>query len=456
MISLSFFGGVGEIGGTKILLTDVDSKIWLDFGRSFTMGEDYYTRWLQPRSSNGLGDYFEFNLLPKISNLYSKKMLEKTDLKYGDPQFDAVFITHAHADHVSDIQFIDPLIPIYTGAGTKIFMEAMEKTSSFTNYGIHDYKTFRTGDKIQLNSIEIKPIHVDHSIPAAYGYIIYTSEGCVVYTGDLRNHGPRYDMTQEFLEAAEDSKPMVMITEGTRMADKDRRKNLSEKQVQKGVYEKCQRADKNKKTIYYTHGPRDMDRLRTFYSIAKTCNRKLIVNTKTAFLLNRLVEDKHLNLPDPHTDDIVSIYFKKKRSGKYDDKDYYTWEREFLDKLITPQDLKKNPESYIVSLNFYDFAELIDIRPEPRSFFIYSMSEHFGEENIEEKVMHNWLQHFSLQYHQLHASGHLSRQELSEAIEKINPKKLFPVHTENPNMFIEFHNQTISPILGDQYMIRND
>jgi ribonuclease J len=36
-----------------------------------------------------------------------------------------------------------------------------------------------------------------------------------------------------------------------------------------------------------------------------------------------------------------------------------------------------------------------------------------------------------------HVSGHASRPELKELIEKINPKLLFPVHTERPDVFAE-------------------
>ena len=35
MTSLTFYGGVNEIGGNKILLEDRDTKIFLDFGQSF-------------------------------------------------------------------------------------------------------------------------------------------------------------------------------------------------------------------------------------------------------------------------------------------------------------------------------------------------------------------------------------------------------------------------------------
>jgi ribonuclease J len=398
MVSLTFHGGVNEIGGNKILLEDGDTRIWLDFGKSFTVGEDYYTSWLQPRRSNGLKDYFEFNLLPRIPGLYSQEALANTDLQHEEPSHDGVFISHAHADHVTHITFIDPEIPVYTGAGTKLFMEAMEKTSAYANYGNHDYRSFRTGGKIRLDSLEIEPIHVDHSIPAAYGYLIHTLEGCVVYTGDLRAHGPRHDMTQEFLEAAEYNEPIAMITEGTRMARRGKRRHLSESQVLNGVFKICEEADKDRKTVFYTHGPRDMDRLRTFSTAAEGCGRKMVVNAKTAHLLNRLIEDQNLDLPDPLRDDTIAVYYKKKRSGTYSEKDYYTWERDFLEAIVTPEDLNNNPQKYIVNLSFYDLAELIDIRPEAGSPFIYSMSEPFGEDNLEEKVMHNWLTHFGLRY----------------------------------------------------------
>jgi len=63
MVKVTFYGGVNEIGGNKILLEDRKVKIMFDFGQSFTFGADYFTGYLAARSVNGLGDYFEFNLL---------------------------------------------------------------------------------------------------------------------------------------------------------------------------------------------------------------------------------------------------------------------------------------------------------------------------------------------------------------------------------------------------------
>ncbi|MEN3017416.1 MAG: MBL fold metallo-hydrolase RNA specificity domain-containing protein, partial [Candidatus Methanosuratincola petrocarbonis] len=58
-----------------------------------------------------------------------------------------------------------------------------------------------------------------------------------------------------------------------------------------------------------------------------------------------------------------------------------------------------------------------------------------SEEDISEEVLQNWVKHFGLEFHQMHASGHLSKEQLEWLVEMIAPKKIFPVHTENPQLF---------------------
>ncbi|MGC9345579.1 MAG: MBL fold metallo-hydrolase [Candidatus Bathyarchaeales archaeon] len=433
MVSLTFYGGVNEIGGNKVLLEDKKVRVFLDFGQSFTMGCDFFTGWLTPRAVNGLGDYFEFGLLPKLKGLYAEKQLRFTDVPYVKPKFDGVFLSHAHFDHVNHIQFLDPEIPVYLGAGAKLFLEAMEKTSSFCDYGEHrHWETFRTGDKVKVGDVVVEPVHVDHSIPAAYGFLVHTSEGTIVYTGDLRMHGPRKDMTEEFTDKARECEPVAMICEGTRMVEVEKRKNYSERQVETLSGKVVSSTDK---IVFVTRYSRDTDRFRSFYNVAKNNGRKIVVSPKTAYLLSKLVEDPRLDLPDPLKDENILVYFKRKKSGEFDEGDYYVWEREFMDKMVTYEFVHENQSSLVMDLDFYQFAELIDIKPDPGSHFIHSMSEPFSEEDIEDVVMHNWLDHFRIRFHQLHASGHMNRQQLTGLINYVKPKKIFPIHTENQRLF---------------------
>ena len=450
MVSLTFYGGVDEIGGNKVLLEDGDVRVFLDFGQSFTLGCEFFTGWLSPRAVNGLGDYFEFGLLPKLKGLYAEEQLQFTDVPYVKPRFDAVFLSHAHFDHVNHVQFLDPEIPVYLGSGTKLFLEAMEKTSSFCRYGEQQYRTFRTGDKIKVGNIAVEPVHVDHSIPAAYGFLIHTSEGTVVYTGDLRAHGPRKDMTEEFADKARESEPVAMICEGTRMVEKEKRKNYSEQQVEKLSDKVVSSTDK---IVFVTRYSRDMDRFRSFYNVAKNNGRKMVISLKTAHLLGRLVEDRRLDLPDPLKDESILVYYKRKKSGGFEEKDYYVWEREFMEKIATYEFVHKNQSKLVMDLDFYQFAELIDIKPSPGSHFIHSMSEPYSEEDIEDQVMHNWLDHFKMRFHQLHASGHLNRDQLTSLINYIKPKKIFPIHTENQQLFKKISSNVQTIKYGKEYTL---
>jgi hypothetical protein len=131
----------------------------------------------------------------------------------------------------------------------------------------------------------------------------------------------------------------------------------------------------------------------------------------------------------------IRVYYKKKKSGTYSEKDYFPWERKFMDKMVDCKYVRKNQGKIIMDLDFFQFAELIDIKPKVRSEFIHSMSEPFSEEDIEDQVMHNWLDHFKMNFHQVHASGHMSKEQLVEMVKEIQPKRAFPVHTENQKLF---------------------
>ena len=451
MVTLTFYGGVNEIGGNKILLQDKKTKILLDFGQSFTFGANYYAGYLSPRDLNGLGDYLEFDLLPRIKGLYSKEMLASTDLAYAEPEISCVFLSHAHFDHVEHIPFLDPQISICLGVGTKLFLEAMEETGYFADYGEHPIcNKFRTGQKLKIDDLTVEPIAVDHSIPAAYGFIVHTSKGAVVYTGDLRRHGPRKDLTENFIEKAKEARPGALICEGTRMVEHETRQNYSEDQVEKISKDIVSGTDK---AVFVMHAGRDIDRFRTFYEVAKASNRKFIITPKTAHLLCKLIADEHLTVPDPLKDEHLAVYYKRKKSGTYDEKDYFVWERKFMSKLVDCTFVRKSQSKLIMQLDFNQFAELVDIKPEPGSHFIHSMSEPFSEEDIEDQVMHNWLDHFKIHFHQIHASGHMNKDQLVEMVKEINPKIAFPVHTEHQQLFKTLCNNMKLIEMGKEYNV---
>jgi hypothetical protein len=64
-MKLTFYGGIREIGGSKVLLQDKNTAIFLDFGKTYHESSKYFEEFLNPRVVHGLKDYLELGLLPK-------------------------------------------------------------------------------------------------------------------------------------------------------------------------------------------------------------------------------------------------------------------------------------------------------------------------------------------------------------------------------------------------------
>lgn len=73
---LIFYGGVNEVGGNKILLSDSDTNIFLDFGKGFSRRAKYFEEYLNPRTANGIVDFIEMGIIPDIEGIYRDDLLE--------------------------------------------------------------------------------------------------------------------------------------------------------------------------------------------------------------------------------------------------------------------------------------------------------------------------------------------------------------------------------------------
>jgi ribonuclease J len=435
MVSLTLFGGVGQIGGNKILVEDGDTRVFFDFGEPFRFLDKYFVDFLKPRDGRfGLRDYFHFDLLPKTPGLYDEEWIADTDLRYVPPEFDAIFISHMHFDHAMHLKFADRSIPVHLGAAANTIRKSWAKTSlGNADFGEHEFCEFRTGQKVKVGSVEVEPVHVDHSTPGAYGFIIHTSEGTLVYTGDLRLHGPRNDMTVEFIERAAEAKPVAMLCEGTRVAPVDNRQNLSEQAVAKKALELVGGTRKLAIVSFY---PKDVDRMRTFRDVAKATGRKFVVSAKVAHLMGELSKDDRIDVPDPLKDPSMLVYVR--RMAKPEKVPY---ENEYVkmmgksDHVVDSSFVRSNQQKLIFHSDFMQLTELIDVAPAPGSLFVRSKSEPFEEDDIQEDVLQNWIAKFGLDFQQAHASGHASMDEIFQLVDRISPKTVVPVHTEHPDMF---------------------
>lgn len=477
MVKIDFYGGVDEIGGNKILISSDSTSIFFDFGMSFNKANEFFSEFLQPRKGNGVMDFIEMGLLPRIKGIYREDYLEHCGIQsQTNPSVDGLLLSHAHMDHSAYIHHLRSDIPLYMTEDSYLILKVLEETSA-VSFGetLRYKKTFHytpktRGDgykklsgkeadvdrdvvvvepykKFEIGDLKIRSAPVDHSLPGASAFILENNDESMIYTGDLRFHGRKPKITHKFVKEAKKANPKVMISEGTRI-------DTTDTETEEDIEIKAKTVISDHNGLVIVNFPvRDLDRLLTFHRVAKDSDRILVVNLKQAYLL-KLFSGKGY----PELDE-VAVYVPTRGWGLIDDasffciegewrcgsdmeqfskiSDYKNWEREFIenDNAVNYKDIREEPEKYLFRCDSFELKELIDIKPE-NAIYIKSVTEPFDEEmEFDENRINNWLKHFNLHPVKMHVSGHASGPELLDMIRKIQPEILIPIHTTKKEMF---------------------
>jgi len=486
-ISITFLGGVNEVGGNVVLLEDFvyDVKIFIDFGIKIGKYYNNYERGEHPSSIDELINLF---LIPNenhisIHNLYTNEFSnikirhkngeknKQKSIDYLNPSnLDAILISHSHKDHFFGLSFVNRSIPIYTGVVTKKIIEAFYKSSKTTidnNFAGLNWKTFRTGEILDIKGLKFVPFHVDHSIPAAYGFIIYTSAGPIVYTGDFRMHGPLSRMTFEFLQEAKTNKTCLssnkLTEEQKQLVSRGVKVLICEgTKIHKGIVESEQEVE-DSLTKLFENNPFDFilvkydridwDRFRTFSHIAKRYRWKYIITEKDAYFYYLLNKDAiHETMMDPNILKDEHIYILKRGEVKFD------WQEKIRQviynnnqghRFMSYQDLNQLDEKYFVYITHLNPILMNHLNFNRKGLFISSMIDPYAEEFWDNtKTIKCRLEQFGIPSYRIHASGHATPHDIINFIEEVQPEILIPIHTEHPEFFKKlFKNSNINVIL---------
>ncbi|MEM0443701.1 MAG: MBL fold metallo-hydrolase [Candidatus Caldarchaeum sp.] len=434
------YGGAGRIGGNKILLEE-EGRVFLDFGVDFNARNAYFSMFLRPRSFALVEDYVLTGVVPAIKGLYGDETTPN-HLRDEQPFVEAVVVSHGHIDHYGHVGLLRPDIPVYMGEGAKALVQAREEVRQARGEVLVDdeagrtINTFRTGDVFEAAGMRIHPVHVDHSIPAAYGLIVEGRGGAVAYTGDLRMHGPRRDMTDEFIEKCRRMGVETLIVEGTRIGDAA---SMSEEDVRREMSLVMQRSEDKLAAVVV--GAMDFDRLSTVLKVAEENDRIPAISMHHAQILKKLGSGKlRIEVPMIAEGRIV-VYLERRGTGTYSKSDYPRWMKALAnaEPTVREEDVKEQPSRYILVLSkAEDIIDLAGLRPSPKSPFILATSEpHSEEQIIEMDKIKNWVELLGLEMHHIHSSGHASGPDILDLIMRVGPRKVVPVHTESPEMFVE-------------------
>ena len=433
-LNIKFYGGVREIGGNIICIEYDDSRIILDIGLSFSKYKAFY-EW-PTRKHKGIEEMIKLGVAPDINGLFTRW---KDPYTWIDTETNimGILVSHAHLDHIGLLSQINRMIPVYVGETTGLIEDIRREIGRHNPYESYEgivTKKFRTGSTIKLDPFIIKPIHVDHSIPGAYAFLIETPEGNIIYTGDYRLHGEIYgkrSLTEDMIEEGEKKDIELLITEGTRFHDSSLNSELDVYKSMKKIFAS------HKGMILINFSLLDIDRFKSFEK-ALTESGKIAVLSDRHFLYiwNLIKKDHVLSRKLSMSKDLFLIM---KTVGKISG-----WRRKYYEKWLNEEykiidNIDVNREDMVLS-DFTDYISNIEkISLKNPSIAIFSNSEPFNEEGrISQEKIFNWLSALHTPSYRIHSSGHIHPLDLKKTVDRINPTKLYVIHSEKPDALLHF------------------
>lgn len=343
--------------------------------------------------------------LPSVNN-EKKPELEIEGLTMGKPNFDAVFITHYHGDHIGLYNKILPQIPIYIGEVSKKIFKILQTRLSTAKLVkeedlalIDNFKTYKIPEKIKIKDITITPIEVDHSAFNAHMLLIECDGKKVLHTGDFRTHGQRGKAVIQALEKYV-GQVDCLICEGTTLS-REKESAMTEMELQ----DRAEQVFKENKYVFVMCSSTNIDRIAAIHKGALKANRLFVC--------------------DNYQKEILMFIDNISRSELY----------KFKNKVLSYADnileLMQNKGFVMLVRDNYISKKVME--KFPKKTFIYSqwkgyLDEKFTEyENIQKFVPKDYIY--------LHTSGHADYEAIRKVCKVVKPELLIPVHGENPTAF---------------------
>lgn len=425
----------------------------------------------------------------------------------------ALLLTHAHLDHSGAVAYLRRDLPVVATAATAAIAKAMQDASqvgldgeaAYLNPRILDpnedvlaakgksylRRPFRllhgqlshfpqaspaktkalegflwegAPDPLDLGPFRVKAFPVDHSIPGACAFALDTPEGLVVYTGDLRRHGHWGQKTEDFLQNLEDKEVFLLITEGTRLGRDS--KTYTEMDVKEALHRLLKGHPDTPVAVDFA--PRNLERLLSTLEVGESLGRKLVVTPKDAYLLMALSEAE-----TTWSDVLSRVKVLREGKGRRPGWEEAVWDDGRVD-AITLEEIAKGPEAYVLAFGFYEVNRLLDFRlmerdlgrPSRTGIYVFSNSYWADQEQILDlKVLLQWLAALDFRLYPedlaklpsnagevgnpFHTSGHAPEGFLLEMVRRLKPRYLLPVHTEQPERWLELVGDEVKVLLAE-------
>jgi ribonuclease J len=378
-------GGLGEIGLNLMVIECGPSAIVIDAGVMFS-----------DERALGVGQ-----LIPDLRYLVQRKL-----------SLEAVFLTHAHEDHIGALPHLLGKFPapVY---GTPVTLAFVRRSLAEEGPISIDLRAMSPGRTIEAGPFRIEPVRVTHSTPDSVALAIRTPAGLIVHSGDFKIDptpvdGVYFD-SERFAELGAEG-VSILLSDSTNVEREGR--SGSETSIKPFLRETIRRT---RGKFFLSAFSSHLHRIRQLAEVAHETGRRVVP------LGRRMAESVRLGIETGQLDH---------SSGTFVD----SREAEFLESrrlAFLASGSQGEPLSALTKL-------AVDTHPAVRLGLddVVVLSSRFipgNERAIHTVVNHLFKRGAEVLYEgvaPVHVSGHACRDELAEMIRLVKPRHFVPIHGE--------------------------
>ena len=355
---------------------------------------------------------------------------------------DALFLSHAHADHYGFLGLLPQDTPIYATEETFAMLAldgilGDDQTKHLNKYPL------KSGQSCDVADIKVTAYIVDHSAYGACAYLIECDGKRILYSGDIRLHGVKGVLYKNLPKDVD-----YLLLEGTNILRA--KNNPTEREIENQFVEAFNDAPDALHLVWCS--AKNIDRICALFRACIRCGKTLSIDPYTANVL-AAVAQLNPKIPTATTAEQMKVYFPHRLTKRLTEQNqkHYILSLNPKQNKVSYDDFARSPEHYVMLVRPTTLTYLQRIKA-PHIRLVKSIWDGYWDEpNIER--FRSWVEEHCEQVKDIHSSGHADTKSLQRIVEHIRPQTIIPIHTDSPSSFDELFSENHILYLSDHKSI---
>ena len=355
---------------------------------------------------------------------------------------DALFLSHAHADHYGFLDLLPQDTPIYATEET-FAMLALDGILGDDPTEHLEKHPLKSGQSCEVADIKVTAYIIDHSAYGACAYLIECDGKRILYSGDIRLNGVKGVLYKNLPKGVD-----YLLLEGTNVLRA--KSNLTEREVENQFVEAFDNAPDALHLVWCS--AKNIDRICALFRACIRCGKWLAIDPYTANVL-AAVARLNLKIPTETTAEQMKVYFPPRLTDRLTERNQerYIYSLNPKQNKASYDDFSGSPEKYVMLVRPTVLTYLQRIKAFRIRFIRSIWSGYWNEPSTER--FRGWVEEHCEVVKDIHSSGHADTQSFQRIVEHIRPQTIIPIHTNSPSSFGELFSENHILYLSDNRSI---